>query len=329
MKTRILLISIVMSALLQSCTLGGSSYDKNEGINTGILQEIEALNQSIYSALQNNDKETFKSFCAPALLQDQATNFDALFPKLNQIVADRNYSIHDQYHVKNAGLNQSNSIFSNIGDPDGYSISYTALNQEVFISTLIPEGNLDQFLLAFVYGKYPEGWKLNILQAGLYKINNKTAPELYAQSLKEYKNGFIVDAALSMYLAEQATKPANTLWKYNKEKEWKTYYEKLVKEVNETYNFPLRLNIQSAPSIINIAPQGSKDGYFPNISYLTNIDINNTEALTAEHEEIHDIIEETFPGITENKSHIIYSAYNSMPSKDTQTPTYRFVKEVY
>jgi hypothetical protein len=199
----------------------------------------------------------------------------------------------------------------------------------MFISLLIQKNGLDEFIVTNIYGKYPEGWKLNIIQFGQYKVNGQTAPELYSKAKAEYENGYLIDAANNMFLSSIAANPTNNFWQYQEENEMKKFYEKVITEINSEYKFPMTIEtIGSKPQILSIYPQRTVEGYFTMIEYLTSFDLKDTIQTKAEYEKIHSEIVKIFNGIEKDKDYIFYRAFSEMPDGKTPVPTYGFVKEL-
>jgi len=220
-------------------------------------------------------------------------------------------------------------LISGLDGDNNYIISYTARNEEMFTSVLLANDGIDEFLILNIYGKYPDGWKLNILQIGQYTANGKTAPELYQKAKNQKEKGFILDAALNMYLCTQILNPAGSYWQYKIEKEMQDFYDDIVSLTSNTYQFPIIIDdIPSKPEILNIAPQSMYEGTFPMIHYLSKIPLEDTASLRIENDEIHALIGEYFKGIDSDKEYLIYKAWNKIPDGVNPETNYGFVKEL-
>jgi hypothetical protein len=328
--TRLLVILAILTiSILQSCSVGTSRQWKDESIEQSLRNEIQDLDTRVIESIRTNDPSHVKTIMSDMLLKQSGSNISQLIGQVASAVDDSDYETLNQFHVKNSTTGIRNTVISGVSQRNDFVINYQALNKEMFISLLIQKNEPDVLIITNIYGKYPDGWKLNILQFGTYKVDGKTAVELYVKAKGEYEKGHLIDAANDMFLSSKIANPASTLWKYQKEEEMKEFYEKVINETKASYNFPLTLNeINSKPQIINIFPQGTSEGYFPMVEYLTSIDLNDTVRTKVENELIHQSIGHIFKGIDKDKRYLYYKAYNEMPNGTTPVPTYGFVKKL-
>lgn len=326
---KLILLTIITAFGLQGCNVGTTGTWKDENIEQGLKSEIETLDKKVLEAVTTNNVDLLKSIMSDKLLEKSGSDIGQLIEQASSVITTTDYKVLNQFQSKNSTTGIGNTIVSGVSGLNDYVIHYQALNEEMFISLLIPKSGLDEFIVTNIYGKYPEGWKLNILQFGQYKINGQTAPELFIKAKAKLDNGYIVDAANNMFLCSKVANPANKFWQYQKEDEMKALQETIMKSVNEEYSFPLTLEqVDSKPKILTIYPQGMKEGYFPMVEYLTNIDLEDTTATKVENNQIHDLIGQTFSGIDKDKKFIFYKAFSEMPNGKTPVPTYGFVKEL-
>lgn len=328
MKNLFILILFIAFGL-QSCNVGTTGTWKDENIQQSLKNEIKTLDKKVIEAVTTKNVDLLKSIMSDKLLEKSGNNIDQLIEQAGNVITTTDYKILNQFQAKNSTTGIGNTIISGVSGQNDYIIHYQALNKEMFISLLIPKNGLDEFIVTNIYGKYPEGWKLNILQFGQYKVNGQTAPELYSKAKDEYENGYLMDAANNMFLSSRVANPANNFWQYQKENEMKKFYEKVMTEINSEYKFPMTIEaIDSKPQILTIYPQGTADGYFPMIEYLTSLDLKDTIQTKAEYEKIHSEIVKAFNGIEKDKDYIFYKAFSEMPDGKTPVPTYGFVKEL-
>lgn len=321
--------TILMTFGLQSCNIGTSGTWKDENIEQSVKNEIQTLDKKVMEAVTTNNPKLIKAIMSDKLLEISGNNIDQLIEQSSNLIKTTDFKILNQFHVKNSTTGIGNTVLSGISGLNDYIIHYQALNKEMFISLLIPQSGLDQFIVTNIYGKYPDGWKLNIIQFGQYKINGQTAPELFTKAQEKLDKGYLVDAANTIFLCSNAAHPAEKFWQYQKEDEMKSLQEKIMTSINAKYSFPLTLKeIDTKPQILTIYPIGMQEGYFPMIEYLTNIDLNDTVKTKSENEKIHNTIGQIFSGIDNDKKYIFYKAFSQMPNGKTPIPTYGFVKEL-
>jgi hypothetical protein len=314
---------------LQGCNFGASKTMMDENIKQSLKIEIEALDEKILEAVTSNNPELFKTVMSDRLIEKSGDKIDQMIEQVSNLFTVKDYRVLNQFHVTNSKPGIGNTVFSGISGLNDYKIQYQAENKEMFISLLIPKTGIDEFLIANIYGKYPEGWKLNIIHFGQYKVNGQTAPELYIKAKEKLDKEYLVDAVNAMFLCSLVLNPADLYWKYQKEDEMKLLQEKVMSIANTKYSFPFTLEeIDTKPSILSIYPQGMHEGYFPMIEYLTSIDLEDTLSTKAENEKIHKLIGQKFHGIDKDKKFIFYKAFSQMPDNVTPVATYGFVKEL-
>lgn len=324
MKSHFLLL-ILISLVLQNCNVVTSNTLQNENIESDLKKEIEELDKKVLEAITTNNTTILKELMSDTLKQ-KAENLDQLIEQISGAVKNPEYYVLDQYYIKNSAIGITNTLTSGTNDQNDYTIQYQALNEEMFVSLVISENNSEKFLIMNIYGKYPEGWRLNILQFGQYTIEGKSAPEIYAQAKLKYDKGYFIDAFLEMTLGSQVLNPAK-FWKYKKEDEIKEFIEMSNAKVKNEYIFPLTLQeLDTKPRVVNIFLQQITEGYFPMIEYLTEIDLSDTSETKLENDRIHNIIGDVFNGIDKNKKYLLYKAYNDLPNGKTAVPTYGFVQ---
>ena len=323
-----ILYIVLITVTLNSCNVGTYGNLQNESIPIELRVEIEKLDKKVIDGIVTNSPSKIKDLLSDKLIEKSGSDISKYIEQVNSIVKSSDYIILDQYYVNNSTTGIGNTVFSGVDGMNDYKLKYHALNKEMFISLLIVGDEMDKILITNIYGKYPNGWKLNILQFGQYIVNNKTATELYSQAKQEYEDKYLVDATNNMFLSSNVSNPGNGYITYNNAKEMEDFYAKLLAEIKEEYNFPITINeIKSKPRIINISPQGMEEGYFPMVNYVTSIDLADTLKTRIENDKIDDYIDDYFVGLTKNKKYVFYKAFSSMPDGKTEIPTYGFIKE--
>lgn len=328
MKHAILILTLILFGL-QSCNFGTYNSVSNDKIEIQIKNEIDKIDKIVVKSIFENNPKLIKGIMSDILVKQSGDKIDDLIHQANSYVDHCEFEILDQFYIKNTTKGISNTVTLGLNDPNDYIIRYKAENKEMFVSLLILKIGIDQWLLTNIYGKYKEGWRLNIFHIGEYTHNGMTAPELYKKSKEQYENGFFIDAVNNMILCSQVIKPVNGYWLYQNETEMKNFYEFLLKEINNKYQFPITVsNIETKPQIINILPQGVNEGFFPMINYLTKIDLKDTLNTRIENDKLHSTIGTIFNGIDLNNQYILYKAWNEIPDDKNPKPNYGFVKKI-
>ncbi|MFI5159518.1 MAG: hypothetical protein ACHQF4_11675 [Sphingobacteriales bacterium] len=333
MKTIFSIVLISCWALLQGCHVGTSGTWRNGRISLEVKQKIDALNKKLFEAIVTKDPTKLKQLMSPPLLEKSGSNLDTIITSFNNKFNATSYDVLDDYYTKNSTTNISNTVFPNRGDSNDYKIQYLALNQEMYVSLLISKNLPVNFIILAIYGKYDNGWKLNILQLGEYSILNKTAPEYYNESRNQYNKGNLIDAADLIITASEIAHPVNEYLTYQNDDEMKTFYAKALKDANAKYQFPITVNkVKTNPQVFGVSPQlivnGNDEGIFPMVKYKSGIELGDTVALKVENNAIQKVIGNIFKGINNGKGYIIYQAFNQIPDGKTLVKQYGFIQKL-
>jgi hypothetical protein len=325
---KISLIVLMTFICLQSCNSGKYEITINDNIDDKLKNEINDLDKLIIKGLSENNSSVFKDIFSDELKKKFDSKFNLWLEKNSEFFTSNKCEVLDQFYVKNNTSGIITNVFTKLTEPNGYTVTYLAINKETFVSQVIIEIGMDKFLLTNIYGKYREGWKLNILKFGQYAINGKTAIELYTEAETQYEKGYIIDAYLNLNLCFKVIHPSESYLKYSIEDEITGFNNLVLNVIKDKYNFPLTINsIDTKPQVFNIYPYGTPEGYFPFIEYISTIDLKKTSDLKIENDKIHNSIGKVFNGLDKNKKNIIYKAYNTLPDGKTPIPAYGFVKE--
>jgi hypothetical protein len=329
MKKLLVLFTVISLVVFQSCSLGTSVIVNNENIDQSVRDEISILDKKVIDAAIHSDSVLLRSLMSDTILNGSGKNISSLMPTLKQIVVSNKYEILKQLLVKNLKSGMVNTIPPASDSQDGYFIRYRALNENIFVSILkLEKKNNQEFIISNVYGQYPEGWKLNIVQFGQYKIFGKSAPYFFREATIKYEKGHLLDAINDMYLCNKIIRPVS-IWQFEKETEMLDFYRKISKEGNSKYNFPMTFeSVNSKPKSVSIFPIVLNDGYYPEVTYESVIDLADTAATRIENELVHVETLKAFKGLEENNKAIVYKVYNKMSPNDTERPIYRFVKKL-
>lgn len=322
----------LLCVLLAGCHFGTSGSWVNDHIDTNVRADIGKINKQLYKAIMANDKKGVKKLLSPGLLEKAEKSIDTLVDGVSKNFNVADYDVVDEYYTKNTTTNINNTLISMKGNSNDYIINYLALNRDMYVSLLTPKTPNVGVLILAIYGKYDNGWKLNILQVNQYKVFDKTAVDYYNDALKNYDKGYLVDAANLMFIASKISAPGAAYFKYKKDDEMKAFYQKVIQEANTKYNFPVTLQqIKTKPQVFNIEPQliinDEPKGFFPIIRYKSAISVADTVAIKAENKEVQKVIGNVFKGMDKNRPVIIYEAYNQIPNGKTEVRRFGMIQK--
>jgi hypothetical protein len=326
MKQKTLLF-ILTVLICQSCHLGTSGTFKNDNISQDKREQIKTLNDKLFKAIINNDVSAVKALMSSKLLE-HVNDLDKLVNQVSTSFKADSYRILDEYNVHNSNTGTGNTLLSGISGDNDYIINYQALNKEMYVSLLLPNGLDNDLLMTVIYGNYDNEWKINILQFGQYSLFGKTASDYHKLAKSSYAKSYLIDAVNYIGLSKQCLRPANDFFQYQKDKEINEFYDKVMNEVNSKYQFPLTLdNIDTKPKVFRIYPEMINEGFFPMVNYLTNINLNDTVALKSENEKIKVEVSKLFVGINQDKKFVFYKAFKELPDGIKLVEHYGFVDQ--
>lgn len=317
LRSYLLTAMLLVAAMLQSCGPGDPGVFKNGQIKPGKLNDFHQLDNILFDALKTNKVSDAENLMSKTLLS--AGDYKRTFEMASSQCRSGSYDILDEYYIINYKPSDTHTIPTTAADGNKYTFYCTTITEEMYVAFMVPKAKGDKYLLTAVFCKYDYGWKLNDLEFEPYTITGKTAPQLYKLAKKQYDKNYIVDAYISMSLVYKCMRP-NILWIYPQNKEMEELNGMLV-DVMNSYTYPLVMkNVKTKPKIFQVTHLTTDEGVFPSIEYVTTIDINNTDALEKEKEEMKDHIGKSFPGIDKDKKYIYFTAFHEKPSSKYMPP---------
>ncbi len=319
---------IILIILLQGCGFNGSVFGtwKNHNISRDKRVEIDALNRKLINSIKYNDVVAVKSIMSDTVKKIAGNKIDSLISRISPAFTSDRFTIMDEYNVHNLVSGISVSLKANLKNDDDYTLAYNAMNRETYASLLLVNDPTGEVLVTVVYGNYDGNWEINILQVGQYRYYFKNAMDYYRLAKLNYENGYFIDAADNLLIANQCLKPADEIFRYKKEDEVKAFYDKVMKETLSKYNLPLTLeNIPSKPKVFGIYPQLKEGGYYTTFRYLSSINMNDSIALEKENRKVRIEVKKIFTGVGIYKKITLFQAFNEMPDGIHATKHYGFV----
>lgn len=319
-RISILIISVF---LLQSCKNGTGTY-KNEDIDRRKREEIKALNDKLFKAIENKDLVTINTLLADTL--KKAVNVNEFVSSFITNLKLTDYKILDEYNVIDNENKKDFQLRSDNHGVNDYEVKFVPLNKEIYTSLIISKDQDNEFLMLVGYGKYGEAWKINMLYSGQYRLFGKTAPEYYEMAKKADKMTDFVDAFNYSNVAFELLKIKPEFFQFKDQKQIAEFFEKASSDFSIKYPFPLKLDkVSSGPEIYAVTAQISNGTISPKISYKSTIPLNDEEALKRENESVKAEIGKVFTGVDQNKKYIFYMVSNEFPERETVGEQYGFV----
>jgi hypothetical protein len=327
-KIKKILLVIMAVSFLTGCNLGTLKMWKNGNIDSKKKEQIKALNDKLFAAITSNDVTSIRNLMSDKLLEKADGNLEQLIFQISASFQSDNYKILDEYNVHNSKANMNTTLPSGLSNDNDYRLKYVALNKETYVSLLLPTGLDNDLLITVIYGNYNNQWKINILQFGQYSLFGKNATQYYKLAKENYEKSHLIDAVNYIGLSQQCLKPAE-LFQYQIEKDINEFYEKVMKEINSKFTFPLTLdNINSKPKVFRIYPEMIDEGIYPMVFYLSEINLKDTVSLRIENEKVKMEVGKLFSGIDKDKKYVFYSVFNEFPNDNKIVERYGFIDKL-
>jgi len=333
MKKQLLFLLVTVVLSTSACMFFTTKTYKNNDIDPDVKAEIAPLNKKVFDCLMADNVGGIKKLMSPLMLDSAGESIDTIVHTVAKEFKGKEYTMLDEFYTKHALPGNRVTLTANDGSINNYVIQYGALNHEMYASLFISKNLPINFAVFTVFGKYENGWKLNILSINNYSMLGKTAPEYYAKSMAEYHKGDTIDAALNIIVASALGSPGGKHFQYQDRDDMVAYYSSTVAEANSAYHFPITVKqIKTAPQIFTITPQlitdKTKEGIYPLIKYRSSVNIADTVALKAENNALQKVVGTMFKGIKQDRNYIMYEAFNQLPDGKTPVKDYGFVQRL-
>jgi hypothetical protein len=304
---------LLIIVALQSCMNDKPGYWKNDQISSGKRSNFHELNNQLLASLKANDLKQLEFIESKELLAN------SYMPRQVDLMSNglkkENYILLDEYYLINK-YKRLDTIKELSKGVNSHKLLYNGTTREMYLAFFVSETAKNKWMITATYCKFDYGWKLNDIEYNMYTANGKTAPELFEQAKKKYLKNYLVDATNDMQLASSVLRP-NEMWIYTNEDDISLFASRLIAEANGKYKFPLVLQqVPTHPRIFRVFNQELNGAYYPQIDYQSSIKLADTDALKKENENVKKAIGEVFPGLDKDRTHILYSIFNEMPSSN-------------
>ncbi len=310
MKTKLLLLSLFITALLQSCMFRTADVITYKDIDSDLREIMAAKNDSVIEAITNRKAGVYKALGSEKFLGDLKANVEyASKPFSQRYYHKYEYRIFDEYQCSNFATDQEIVITA-----EDYAYTFTFVNeaQESYVSLLKLNHDDYDYLIALIYGKQDGKWKISeikVTQIGRY---GKTAQDLYELAKEKEKEGYLFDACNYIDMADQYIEYTDGFIKFKDAENISTYKTQLHTKQRKKYTFPLVLeNINTKPSIESISVVEDRGKLLTKVTYLTYIPIYDSEAREIEFEEVKKAAQKEFKDIDLNSDEVIYRVYSA------------------
>ncbi len=326
MQFKHIVIFLALILIFQGCFWKESGSWKNDKINSSDRSNFHELDEQLLKYIRDDDNEGMKNIESRALMEDGSAasavdHISNLFKKDDYVISDEYYAVNN-YKDADTILNKSQSI-------NNYNLRYRGTAGEMYIAFFLPKKSLDnEWMIGAVFSKLSYGWKLTMLDFGMYKVDGMTAPELFEKAVDEYKKHYLVNAGNYIQLAYSLKRPVN-IRIYALEDTIDAAYWRIAAEATAKIKFPIVLNdVPTHPGIFKIFEGEFNDGYYPQVYYQSSIKLNDTAALRKENNEMMKVLPKVLPGIDKDTPWLLFTAFNKKPNAQESVPRFEIDKRL-
>jgi hypothetical protein len=325
-----LMISTATSfAQLGSLKLSAQATNWNDHIDNVSRNQIKLLDDKVIASFYEGSAQKLTSMFSDKLKAAAGNKTDDLIKMVHPLVTTKDYTLLDEYLTKSPTIGGTTSVLKGVSGDEDYQVNFEIMAKQTYVSLIIYKTPLKDLLVTCIYGKNDDGWKINILRVGVYKILGKSAFDFYKQAKVRYEGGNLIDAWNNLCMAKQTAVPAENYFVYFKLPEMESFGNKVDAELRDKFPLPMTIReIKTLPQILVEEQAVINEGMFPSVSYLTKIDLKDVKALTAENDEIKKVIGKIFPGIEKNKKYVFFKAFNEIPNGKTPVEHFGFALNI-
>jgi len=302
---------LVIVLVLQGCFWKEAGSWKNGRINSSQRSEFHDLDDKLLKGLKNDDNDQLGFIESKALIQNPSVIREV--DLVSEEFKKSDYKLLDEYYVVNK-YKDTDTVKTNTIGSNRYSVIYNGTTHEMYIAFFVQKTGRLKYMITAVFCKFNYGWKLDMLDCGVYTINGKTAPQLYQAAQSEYDKQYFVNALNLSQLAHSCVRPG-AIWAYAAEDSINAYYYRLEDESVNKLKYPIVLNtISTHPHIFKVFPGNFNDGYYPMVYYQSSINVNDTAAIRKENNAMMKVLPSVIPGIDKDTKWLLFTAFNKLPN---------------
>lgn len=318
-----LIVLIAFIILLQACSDNPGTWI-NEKISSAKRSDFHKLNTEALQYIKAGDMDNLTMLMSKELGEENYTN--RAVNLISNALKESDYTLLDEYYiVRDSTKTDTVDIQSPEHARQAYHVRYANAAGSRYIAFFTPKTGLSKSLISLIYYKYDYGWKISDLNVAPYTINGKTAPELFEMAKQQFAHNHLASAVNTSQLATMCLQPAE-IWQYEQADNISKFYSNIAKLANAKYTFPFVLTqVSTHPKIISIVNQSNDGGSYPEIYYVSTINVADTGAIKKENLEVRKAIAMVMPGLDKDNKYLLYSVSNKIPSVTESIPRFDMI----
>jgi len=304
-----ILILFLVISILSACTKNKPGIYKDDLIPSGTRSQLHSFDDELLDALKKNIPEGLEMLMSQEYIDDRAAHMKVC-EEISIRMKTGDYSLMREYYINSVADTGKVKIPETKLGINNYDLTFNRGAKEMYVAFFTPKTAPQKWLItAYIY-KFDYGWKVNALEIKPYAENGKTAPELMQQAQELTKKSYWLDASNTASYAVKCIRPAGC-WKYENEEAIIHNNTAALMAVSSHCNLPIVVKqIPTQPHIWRVTIERTPEGAFPNINYVSNIKLYDTDALKKENDAVQKIIGKLIPGVDKDKKYIYYTVNN-------------------
>lgn len=303
-----LAVVALFAVALQSCGPGKPGVYKGAQIPNGARNKMHGLTDDLLAALKVNNNDKLEGMMSSEMIAGGHERMRTT-EQISYHMQTGDYVLSKEYYIVNQSRGLDTIKERNEG-VNNFNLIYERTAPEMYYAFFTPKSP-QKWQITALFCKLSYGWKLCDLELNLSADNGLTAPQLMARAKEQFNQGEWLEGLNSASMAEDCLSPY-TKMKYLCEDEIANYYSQTAfKTFVQKQHMPVTVGqVATRPLIIRVLLERNAEGAFPNINYLTKLDLNDTRALAKENEEVGKVIGSVFKGVDKDRKYIYYTIYH-------------------
>jgi len=326
-KYRFIILFFLFHSII-SCQLNQNTTYKNDDIDSKIRNEIELLNKKVFECISQNSIDGLFNMLHSEFrnIDNYKSRLSSMFNYLNSNYTDPQLKKYNEFYTISSGEGERNVSFFSF-TKDNFFISLKAWSSEVYVSLYETNNFPRDILVALVYEKETDRWKIRNFHIGDRRIFGNTFSQWLQEAKNDKRNKKELPALLKVLAVQPLLKPAPFI-EYVLDDSTKEFIEGTTNGSFSSEFFPIKFpNIKSKPEIYSIQyrPIINTEEILPLFNYKTNFSLEDESSMQNEVNVMVENLKTIFPGIENQFSGLIFSATKEIPSNYKNVPYFNLI----
>ena len=328
MKKYSTIILFSLFQLIISCQINKNITYRNDDIDSNIRIEIETLNKKVFEDVSQNSTDGIFNMLHSELknIVNYKSKLSSMVNYLNSNYSDLQPKKYNEFYTLSSGEGERNVSFFSF-TKDNFFISLKVWSSELYVSLYESNNFSRDILIALVYEKENNEWRIRNFHIGDRRIFGKTFSQWLIEAKNDKSNKEELPALVKILAVQPLLKPAPFI-EYVLDDSTKDFIEEIKNDCFSSDFFPIEFqNIKSKPEIYSIRYQpiiNTKE-ILPIFNYKTNFSLEDESSMQNEVNTMVERLKTIFQGIENQFSGLIFSATKEIPSNYKNVPYYNLI----